>query len=223
VGGIEHVNGTLYVADSREGEQKIREFDIGHDLYELPSDLINDDILFGYRYILRQSSSFPSPTKPSFLSYDADRNKFVVGTYVRCGGKLGVHSDSANCYDRPENIIAWIDKKHNGDNATIEDSCTSRHYFSEMQGAASAIVGNLTRIWVSSSYGPVGDSHLHVVRISPSSTLECRLDVQDITTFHFPPGLEDLHIEHTHRERNMWMATEFGPRMVFSTKLRLLL
>ncbi|KAL7431661.1 hypothetical protein ACHAXH_003598 [Discostella pseudostelligera] len=231
VGGIEQVNGTLYVADSRKREMKILKFDISRDLYELPSedDDLVDETMLGYRYLLRQSSSFRSPTKPSFLSYDMDHNKFVVGTYFRCGGKVGMHTDSKKCFDRSENRIAWVDKQHIVErNGTIDGTCSNQwHYFSEMQGAASAIVDNVTRVWVSSSYGAVADSHLHVVDISPSSTLDCLgagdiLQVGDATILRFPPGLEDLHIEQSESDRYMWMLTEFEQRMVFATKAGLI-
>jgi hypothetical protein len=72
-------------------------------------------------------------------------------------------------------------------------SRTAWHYFSEMQGAASATVGGSTVVWTSSSYGPIGDSHLHVVRAPPSSTID--LVKEKVNVFRFPPGLEDLHIE----------------------------
>jgi len=152
-----------------------------------------------------------------------DHNKFVVGTYFRCGGKVGMHTDSKKCFDRPENRIAWFDKERiiAEKNGTINYSCYNQwHYFSEMQGAASAIVGNMTRVWVSSSYGAVADSHLHVIDISPSSTL---VRVEDATIFRFPPGLEDLHIEQSEADRFMWMLTEFEQRIVFATKLGLIL
>jgi hypothetical protein len=224
VGGIEQVNGTLYVADSRDGEMNILGFDIERELYELSSS----DEMLGFRYILRQSSSFRSPTKPSFLSYDADHSKFVVGTYFRCGGKVGKHTDSRKCFDRSENRIEWVDMEHINDNI-IDNSCWKWHYFSEMQGATSAIVNNVTRVWVSSSYGPIADSHLHVVDVAPNATLDClgASDivhvVEDATIFRYPPGLEDLHIEQLSADRYMWMLTEFEPRLVFATTLSLIL
>ena len=100
-------------------------------------------------------------------------------------------------------------------------SRTAWHYFSEMQGAASATVGGSTVVWTSSSYGPIGDSHLHVVRAPPSSTID--LVKEEVIIFRFPPGLEDLHIERwTAGDRYMWMVTEFGTRRVFATRLEYL-
>ena len=142
-----------------------------------------------------------------------------------------MHTDSKKCFDRPENKIAWVDREGNFEksNNTIDESCSQWHYFSEMQGAASAFVNNATQVWVSSSYGSIAASHLHVVEISPNSTLEClgandNVRVEDATLFRFPPGLEDLHIEQlSEAERYMWMLTEFEQRMVFATNLGLIL
>ncbi|KAL7555098.1 hypothetical protein ACHAWF_018710 [Thalassiosira exigua] len=220
VGGIEQQNGTLFVADSRKGRQSILEFDIANGLFGLPPEMRSS--MFGHRYVLRQSSSFASPTKPSFISYDVSSGKFVVGTYSRCGKKVGVHLDSTNCFDRPNNRLVWFDKSHAESNGTS----TCWHYFSEMQGATSAKVGTDTIIWVSSSYGPLGESHLHVVRASSAVNYECPLndiDLESVRILSFPPGLEDLHIEQTERGRYLWSVTEFGTRMVLSTPLENLL
>jgi hypothetical protein len=261
VGGIEHVNGTLYVADSRKDQHKILEFDLVGGLYDVSTGEGASDAFLGHRYVLRMSSSFRSPITPSFLSYDADRGEFVIGTYARCGDqKLGAHSMSDECFDRKENTLVWL--KRGGDGGDDDDdddadfavddgggnatwgnatsgnatwgnatsggsssmgnfSRTAWHYFSEMQGAASATVGGSTVVWTSSSYGPIGDSHLHVVRAPPSSTID--LVKEEVNIFRFPPGLEDLHIERwTAGDRYMWMVTEFGTRRVFATRLEYL-
>ena len=226
VGGIEQKNGTLYVADSRKEQQAILEFDITNGLYELPTNMV--DSMFGYRYVLRQSSSFHSPTKPSFIAYDNDLNKFVIGTYARCGKKVGTHVDSEKCFTQPKNRLVWLDKnKHSNNDADSIDSSTDScdwNYFSEMQGAVSAKINNSTIIWISSSYGPIANSHLHVVNASTSFTGDCPnidLNKDEVQTFQFPPGLEDLHIETTatNDDKNIWMITEFGARRVFTAQV----
>jgi hypothetical protein len=230
-GGIEQQNGRLYVADSRKSNDRIIEFDIVNDLYEVPSHFL--DAMFGFRYLLRQSASFASPTKPSFLSYDVDNEKFVIGTYARCGPKIGIHLDSQDCLTRLENRLVWFDPKFANSNSllysntTTKDSFQCWHYFSEMQGAASARIGNDTILWVSSSYGPIADSHLHVINMTSTFTGECLrsqqlddiVDMMKVTIFRYPPGLEDLHIEQFDGVRYMWMVTEFGTRTVFATSL----
>ena len=265
VGGIEYVNGTLYVADSRPGKRRILEFVLDGGLYEYHPSFDDDDDVpptLRHRYVLRMSNSFfVSPITPSFLSYDIDRNEFVIGTYSNCAGKFGVHSMSGECFDRLKNRLVWLDGRVEGEedaiaykdnvpsvvddvsstgdaasdnsksNIDTEANATPHqwHYFSEMQGAASATVDNATVIWVSSSYGPIGDSHLHVVRAPlvkgghlPGDGMD--LVLGDVKIFRFPPGLEDLHIERrTSDQRYMWMVTEFGTRRVFATRLEYLL
>ena len=227
VGGIEAVNGTLYVADSRKGQYQILMFDIANGLYELPDDMQSN--MSGFRYVLRQSSSFPSPIKPSFISYDSNFNKFVVGTYARCGNAIGKHVDSKDCFEGRDTTLfpklrprlVWLDSKSDNSNTT---KCWS--YFSEMQGAASAKFDNASMIWTSSSYGPISNSHLHVVNVSSSFTpADCpKIDMDNVTTYILPPGLEDLHIEQTQDGRRfMWMLTEFGKRRVFMSPLEHLL
>lgn len=233
VGGIEQVNNTLYVADSRKGMQQILEFDLHDGIYEIASSNSLDG-LFGYRYVLRQSSSFASPIKPSFLSFDVDNGKFVIGTYARCGPKVGVHLDSISCFTQSKNQLVWFGRPETeliSINATsFDDFIGCWHYFSEMQGAASARVDSDTIVWISSSYGPMADSHLHVVNMT-NFTGECPskqsdddlVDLDGVTIYNFPPGLEDLHIELFEENRFMWMTTEFGTRMVFASSLSNLL
>jgi hypothetical protein len=233
VGGIEQHNGILYVADSRKGMQRILQFDLEYDLYEVPSKMIG--VMFGHHYMLRQSASFASPIKPSFLSFDADNQKFVIGTYARCGPKVGIHLDSESCFTQSKNQLVWFDSNNSMDvNNTIlldqhDLNMSCWHYFSEMQGATSARVHNDTIVWVSSSYGPLADSHLHVVNVSTftgdcsSSNLDGLVQLDRVTAYKHPPGLEDLHIEHLAEKRLLWMTTEFGSRMVFSSSLEDLL
>ncbi|KAL9188068.1 LOW QUALITY PROTEIN: hypothetical protein ACHAXT_006446 [Thalassiosira profunda] len=224
---IEQVNGTLYVADSRKGQQSILEFDLANGVYEVPEERRNS--LFGYQYVLRQSSSFPSPTKPSFMSYDVDRRKFLVGTYARCGRKVGTHVDSEECFNQPKNRLAWFGKDGIGSNASNASATDSLWAFSEMQGAASSRVGNDTFLWIVSSYGPVAGSHLHVVKATAYSGDCPGIDgaaLDKVTTFQFAPGLEDLHVERDvffDYDQFLWMLTEFGERMVFMTLLDRLL
>jgi len=227
-GGIEYQNGKLYVADSRKGQQAVMVFDVDTSLYEIPAgDMQNE--LFGYRYVLRSSSSFHVPIKPSFISYDLDLGQFIVGTYARCGNTIGLHTDTKTCMNKSENRLVWF--------AEEEVSLTQPNYcspfFSEMQGAVSARSGTSNKghsskfiLWIVSSYGPYADSHLHIVSgFDPLSCTDHSFagELSDMKTLHYPPGLEDLHIEENNKdERYMWMVTEFGTRMVFSTSLETL-
>jgi hypothetical protein len=220
-GGIEYQNGKLYVADSRKGHQSIIEFDVANDLYEVPPSMTS---LLGYRYVLRASSSFHTPITPSFLSYDIDNHKFIVGTYAKCGNDaIHVHEDSENCFKQKKNNLLWFDK--NDVNLTSPLPC--EHYFPEMQGAVSLNWRDTTVTWVSSSYGAVSNSHLHIFRTTPfdGGCPDVEVGATKVNAYLFPPGLEDLHIEETKspRVRLMWLQTEFGVRQVFAIPLGQLL
>ncbi|KAK1737632.1 hypothetical protein QTG54_011918 [Skeletonema marinoi] len=219
VGGIEYQNGTLYVADSRKGQQAILEFEVANDLYEVPSCMAS---LLGYRYVLRASSSFHTPIKPSFFSYDIDNHKFIVGTYAKCG-KYPFHEDSTNCFNQKKNNLLWFDK----DNVSLTSPLPCDHYFPEMQGAVSLNWEDTTVIWTSSSYGAVSNSHLHAFRTAPfgEGCPDVDLGATKVNTYLLPPGLEDLHIEEakSSNARFMWMQTEFGVRQVFTVPIKQLL
>ena len=226
-GGIEYQNGILYVADSRKGQQSIIEFDVTNDLYasnDFFSSEINKEVpslLFEYQYVLRASSSFHTPIKPSFLSYDIDNQKFIVGTYAKCGKeRIHMHEDTEECMSGKNNNLLWFDR----DNVNLTSPAPCEHYFPEMQGAVSVKNHDKTVIWTSSSYGAVLNSHLHTFRTTQPIDRECP-EILEQNTYLFPPGLEDLHIEDTISPRNrfMWMQTEFGTRQVFAVPLGQLL
>lgn len=221
VGGIEQKDGILYVADSRKGVNSILGFDIGNELYELTSPEMMRSRAGYYQYVLRQSTSFHSPTKPSFLSYNTEDGQFLVGTYARCGGKVGIHVDTEKCLRQTDNRLVWFDSDVDMDSGQVDNNATSCEFFSEMQGAASVNVGNGTILWVSSSYGPVAQSHLHVVQMPTDG--ECPDIIEMISgmpIFRLPPGLEDLHIEQQiDGSHHLWMNTEFGTRMIFANKI----
>lgn len=223
VGGIEYQNGTLYVADSRKGQQAIIEFDVANDLYEIPSSM---ESLLGYRYVLQASSSFHTPIKPSFFSYDIDNHRYIVGTYAKCGNDANAihsHQDSPDCFNQKKNNLLWFDKS--GVNTSSPLPC--EHFFPEMQGAVSMNWENTTVVWTSSSYGAVSNSHLHSFKITPfgKGCPNINLGAAKVTTNLFPPGLEDLHIEEANgsKARLMWMQTEFGVRQVFAVTISQLL
>mmetsp|Transcript_8700 Transcript_8700/g.14289 ORF Transcript_8700/g.14289 Transcript_8700/m.14289 type:complete len:477 (+) Transcript_8700:37-1467(+) len=222
VGGIEYQNGTLYVADSRKGQQAIIEFDMANDLYSVPSSM---ESLLGYRYVLRASSSFHTPIKPSFFSYDIDNHRFIVGTYAKCGNDaIHSHQDSSDCFNQPKNNLLWFDKN----DVSLSSPLPCKHYFPEMQGAVSLNWEDTTVVWTSSSYGAVSNSHLHTFRATPFGKGCPNIDLEEATKVNtnlFPPGLEDLHIEEATRSkaRFMWMQTEFGVRQVFAVPIGQLL
>ncbi|MBP9887071.1 MAG: HDOD domain-containing protein [Leptospiraceae bacterium] len=75
-GGIAVLNGKLHVADSRSGQGVIRVFDFNK-IKELPeTEAIHD-----YRFILMEEYNYKAPMKPSFISYDKDLGKILIGTF----------------------------------------------------------------------------------------------------------------------------------------------
>ena len=218
-GGIEERNGLIYVADSRKGQQGIRVFDIETNLFEVPEFLQIE--LFGYRYVLRSSSFFHVPTKPSFIGFDPDLKMFLVGTYAHCGNAVGMHTDSYTCMSRPENRLVWFED--GGGSVSMKRPKPCSPLFSEMQGAVSVSTNDTTTLLVSSSYGPYADSHLHIVRNFDRRS--CKMAEGDFQTLHYPAGLEDLHVQEDskNKHRYLWGLTEFGTRMVFAIPLDALL
>lgn len=214
-GGIEYWNGSLHVVDSRRSRFSIISFSL-NEVYELGPNLSN--AMFGYRYVLRGSSVHPLSVKPSFVSFDRDLSLFVVGTYNRCGPKMGVHTDSKKCM-QAKNELAWFDLKQSEN----VDPCGGQ--WPEMQGATSVRFQNRTLVLTSSSYGAIAPSHLHLLETSADlGNGECPSQdrAKRQITFRLPPGLEDLHTERiasNGRSSLVWSLTEFGTRMVLSFSL----
>lgn len=218
-GGIEERNGLIYVADSRKGQQGIRVFDIGTNLFEVPKALQSE--MFGYRYVLRSASFFHVPTKPSFIGFDPDLKMFLVGTYTHCGNAVGMHTDSPTCMSRPDNRLVWF--QDGGGSVSMKRPKPCSPLFSEMQGAVSVSTNDTTTLLTSSSYGPYADSHLHIVR--DFDRRSCKMAEGNFQTLHYPAGLEDLHIQEDSKSkrRYLWGLTEFGTRMLFAIPLDALL
>uniref|UniRef100_A0A7S4R3I6 Uncharacterized protein n=1 Tax=Ditylum brightwellii TaxID=49249 RepID=A0A7S4R3I6_9STRA len=203
-GGVAYRDGKIYVPDSRHHPYTIHVFDIFSSIYEVtktsssPNEDLQheqqegeeeggEDVFFNYRYVLQKEYTFIVPIKPSFLSYDSDRDSFVIGTYKYCGGDLMKHTDSEDCRKEVLNHLFWFDL---GDvnNPDFQSSSSCGPFFSEMQGAASgryfvdSATGDIITdtdynesddieekgfLLVSSSYGPVWSSHLHSFNFDP--------------------------------------------------------
>ena len=65
-----------------------------------------------------------------------------------------------------------------------------------MQGAASATVGDSNVVWASSSYGPIRDSHLQLLRAALKRPASTNILAGEVRIFGFPLGLEKLYVEH---------------------------
>lgn len=213
-GGLVFRNGELHVPDSRKGTKKIYVFSTDSIKFVPKSDRRR---FYNYAYILNRESSYDVPIKPSFLSYDWDRDQVLVGSFNKCSSP---HTDTPACLLNSKNRLAWytIDR-------VSRDSPSCAPFFSEMQGAGSAInpYSENHVLWVASSYGRFNRSHLHITNINAESCYDRGFGLTNYRTITYPPGLEDMHVSLT--SDNIWMLTEFGPhegssnnRVVFATK-----
>lgn len=200
-GGIHAKGDTLYVADSRS-PYRIRKFDLSRIV-----DL-NSQSYLGYRYLLRESGSFKVVTKPSFLSFDWTRNKFITGSFANSEAHDVSGGESKDAGAK----LHWFGTSSEASDANLQHS----NFYPQMQGA----VSENNYLWSTHSYGRSNRSHLHVDCYSPGDSTGYK------RRWSYPPGLEDMHRSLT--SDNLWMLTEFGPheagnnRIVFATDSDLL-
>ncbi len=196
-GGLVYKNGELHVPDSRNSnDYKVHTFNMNQIIEVNPQDYYN------YRYVLKATGSYAVPIKPSFMSYDWDKDKILIGSFHKC---RSYHSDDVECILSNENRLSWY--KIGQVNKT-SDFCAP--FLSEMQGAASMNFNeNHQIIWISCSYGRYNESHLHALKATKGNCYNSGVSIEKNTTFIFPPGLEDLHLAKT--SSNLWLLTEFGP------------
>ena len=216
-GGLVYRHGDFHVPDSRDKRGRIHVFPASG-IKVVP--VADRDKFFGYAYILESASSYEVPIKPSFLSFDWEQDKFLVGSFEKCSKK---HRDTADCLMRSDNRLAWYTL---GDVDENSPSCAP--FFGEMQGAASGLTSRGHTLWVASSYGRCNDSHLHIANFSPGHCNSPDREISNLRVLTYPPGLEDLHLSQT--SEDLWMLTEFGPhegqknnRVVFAVQRRELL
>ena len=219
-GGLVVRKNRLHVPDSRKNANRIHVFSLDR-ILEIPKPLRKK--FFGYRYIMRKRASYSVPIKPSFLSYDWQADRLLVGSFHKCGK---THSDSESCRSHPNNKLVWVPLS----NPSKAFSNVCGPFFSEMQGAASGSVAGFNRpvLWSASSYGRNGISHLHITTFNRDSCSNRGPQMGETSVVTYPPGLEDIHISKS--SSNLWMLTEFGPhegkgnnRVVFVTRREKLL
>jgi len=201
----------------------------------LEVDANESEDYFDFQYVLPQNDDFDysettnpennpyhlnssDTQKPSFLSFDWDREAFVTGSYYRCVADSGVkqHVDDSDCLD-DQNIksrtLSWYNVDFN-DKTTEEKG--KEHFFTEMQGAASTT----ENLWISSSYSSYYPSHLHVVKRNTSCDNGDQVSGPNAEfcmesswcEIRYPAGLEDLNVTSNANApyQNLWMLTEFA-------------
>lgn len=216
-------DGLIHVPDSRSGSKKIYTFSISNILY-IPDDGSRDQF-YSYVYIMPRVSTYSVPITPSFMSFDWEKSKVLLGTFYQCSS---YHQDTTACLTNTNNRLSWYTV---GNVSSSSPYCAP--FFSEMQGAASSSASGTSVLWTSSSYGSSHSSHLHITNLGTS--FECSGTSSapaPFKEFTYPPGLEDIHIADPNSKfaSHLWMHTEFGTndgtgniRTVFATPVKYLM
>lgn len=217
-------DGLVHVPDSRNGYgNKVYTFSTSNILY-IPDDGSRDKF-YTYAYIMPRVGSYSVPITPSFMSFDWEKNKVLLGTFYQCSA---YHQDTSSCLANTNNRLSLYVI---GNVNSSSPWCAP--FFSEMQGAALSSTTGTTVLWTSSSYGSSHSSHLHITDIGNSFVCSGTSTVTPgFRQIVYPPGLEDIHIADPKSKfaSHLWMHTEFGTydgtgniRTVFSTPVKYLM
>ena len=200
-GGLVIINDTLYVPDSRSTIDAMYAFPLDQ-IKEVPAAF--QSTFYNYGYILaRAPNAIDSmPINPSFVSYDWDDEKMVLGSFQNCG--------PINCPSPEFNRLLWY-------NIGMVNTSTPYYdgLFGNMQGLGSANNlhnSNKKDIWVSTSYGAVNNSVLFTFNydFGINTVQDQTVSIGDnYAKFAFPPGIEDIHLSPDND--TIWTLTEFSP------------
>jgi hypothetical protein len=216
-------DGLVHVPDSRSGYgKKVYTFSINNILY-IPDDGSRDEF-YTYAYIMPRMGSYSVPITPSFMSFDWEKYKVLLGTFYQCSS---YHQDTSSCLANTNNRLSWYTI-----GSVNSSSPWCAPFFSEMQGAASSSASGTAVLWTSSSYGSSHGSHLHITNLGSSFVCSgTSTVVPGFREISYPPGLEDIHMADPKSkfQSHLWMHTEFGTndgsgnmRTVFSTPVKYL-
>lgn len=199
-----------------------------NNMYKVTKDKFN---YFDYGYIIYQNNDFDyNETKhpeinpyhidtkgkhltPSFLSYDWDRDSFLIGSFGRCyetynANESAQHFDNPECFDinHYNHRLAWYSANFTDQKIA---QTNMNYFFSDMQGAAA----NKDNLWISSSYSR-GPSHLHVM--NTKNEQQQFVFNKSWCEINLPPGLEDLHISSPSESatQTVWSLTELTEKEV---------
>jgi hypothetical protein len=201
-GGLIILNDTLYAPDSRGGTDAMYAFPL-NDIKEVPANHLND--YYNYRYLLKMAPSATDslPINPSFVSYDWDEQKMLVGRFSNCG--------PINCSNPANNQLIWYNRDQ-----VDRTSPFYNNLLGKMQGVGAA--NNLNQsnkkdVWVSTSFGYDNNSSLYAFSydfgINTLQNQSVDLD-NNYARFVLPPGIEDIHV--SPNSDTIWTLTEFSPR-----------
>ncbi len=200
-GGIVVLNGKLHVADSRAKYGVIRVYDFNK-IKELPEA----EALYDYRYILIEEYNYKAPIKPSFISYDKDRNKILIGTF-----------EEEPSSSKP-NLMAWYKTPENEQeatefNATVDKIAVYRlpDEYKKIQGMVTSNAPNgKTILWLSTSFGSRNRSNFYKMYIDVNENTPKSPNIITVSNSKgskYPPGLEDAHLS---EDDELWLLTEFA-------------
>jgi hypothetical protein len=187
-GGIAVLNGKLHVADSRSKPGVIRVFDFNK-IKELPeAEAIHD-----YRFILMEEYNYKSPIKPSFIAYDKDLGKILIGTFAE-------EPSSSN-----PNLMAWYKAPENEKEATEFNSAIDKisvyrlpDKYKKIQGMAASKADNgKTILWLSTSFGADNRSNFYEMFIDINASTPKSPEIISVSksdSKKYPPGLEDAYL-----------------------------
>lgn len=186
-GGLAFRGRALYLTDTlKRGDYKIRVFPL-ENLLKVPKRRLEHH--FDYRYVLRESSSYPVGIKPTFLSYQEERGLFTMGSfYKERRGQL-------RRFSMGELSAGALQ----GEPAT----CLNR-----MQGACVA----RGHLFISQSYGRSNQSAL-CWRSLDHPRPESGLSPEQMKRRELPPGTQDLFY---HRVSDtLWTHSEFPHTLAY--------
>jgi hypothetical protein len=202
-GGLFIVGDSLFVPDSRAGKDSIYVFNLNF-IKLVPE--VDRSHFYDYVYILARTGGESVPITPSFISYDYDQQKMLVGKFQECEDLA--HGDPYCGAEDSLNKAGWYDLgNYNGSSPYYSG------FIGKMQGMASKLDPmdpNRTIVWIATSYKVVS-SHLFVFSHEfEEDTVQAQIANMgnDFFGYTLKAGMEDLYLEENGQD--LWSLTEFG-------------
>jgi hypothetical protein len=195
-GGIAIIGKKLHAADSRKGHRCVRVFDL-----DKIKELADDKTIKKYKYVLVEEYSYKVPITPSFLSYDQDKSKILIGKF---------NETPSDC--KP-NYIAWIKPpapqnvvEHNKNIGKILVHILPKKY-KKIQGISATLDDNKKQVlWLSTSYGRGNRSNFYQLHLDAFDNAPTVSATSSSSSKKYPSGLEGTHLSSS---SELWLLTEF--------------
>lgn len=200
-GGISVLNGKLHVADSRTGYNVIRVYN-----FNKIKNLPDAEAKYDYTYILIEEYNYKVPITPSYMSYDKDQKKMLIGTFAE-------DPSSSN-----PNLMAWYKAPKNKQEAIVFNTSIDKipvyrlpNEYKKIQGmAASKAINGKTILWLSTSFGADNRSNFYKMYIELNGKTPKNPEIITVNSSEskkYPPGLEDTYLS---QNDEVWLLTEFA-------------